>query len=718
MPLITVRQVLTRGDSPDGSTQPQRQIMLSSRSSMSIQRKLVIVGAILVLGPAAAPQAMSRTAQAGDSTLKDRYNAALRFQKAGDLDRAATEYRAFLADAVGQLAAGHAYLDDYAKAAPLFDEALALAPDSASLRLEYARSALLAADYPHAETLARGLLNDFANDPHRLAETHQILGRTLHKMNKDQEARKELETAVALDSNFANGYDLAVVCLDLDDEKCATQLFSEMQASFGDSAALHMDFGRAYGNSDFVPRAVTEFRKAIAENPRFPGAHYALAAALLDTGQGQAIVLEAEAELKKELEVSPRDFLSYAALGKIAANQHQYPEAEKYLKRAALLNPKSPDAFLYLGQMYYDNGRAADAEAALREAIRLTTDPSRNRYQIQKAHYLLGRLLMQQHQEKEAHAEMEIARSFANKGLSKDKSELAGLLSNNSELTEPAGAAASASASASPAAGASDSAGELDLNAFEKRIAPAIADSYNNLGAIAATGSDYPDALRYFERAAEWNPTLDGLDLNLGHAAFMASKFSSAIAPLSRYMSAHPEDSGIRGALAMSQFMTQNYSGCLDTLKGAEAQIASIPQMQYVYAESLVKTGQVTQGEQQLESLAAAHPEIADVHRGLGEALALDDQKQKAAAELRTAANLNGKDAETRYDLGKLELESGDAAAAIPDLQAAAELAPGDPRFHRELASAYKLASRTAEAQKEQQLYEQLETPQGAKSQQ
>lgn len=679
--------------------------------------------AFVLLGPAAVPQANSNVAAGSSSTLKGHYVAALDFQKAGNLDRAAVEYRAFLAGAIGQVAVGYAHVDNYAKAAPLFDQALTLAPDSSALRFEYARSALLAADYPKAESLARALLTDVANDPRESAEAHQILGRALHKMNKDQEARKELETAVALDSNFANGYDLAVVCLDLDDEKCATQLFSEMQSSFGDTPALHMDFGRAYGNSDFAPRAVTEFRKAIAEDPRFPSAHYALAAALLDTGQGEATVREAEAELKKELEVSPRDFLSYAALGKLEANQQQYAQAEKDLKRATALNPKNPDAFLYLGQMYFDTSRAADAQAALREAIRLTTDTSRNRYQIQKAHYLLGRLLMQQHNEKEARAEMAIARSFASAGLSKDKGELAGLLANNSEPADPAGAAAGNAVSPGSVASnsigdTSDSAGEHDLSVFEKRVAPAIADSYNNLGAISATGSDYPDALRYFQLAATWNPALDGLDLNLGRAAFMASKFSDALAPLSRYMSAHPEDSGIRVALAMSEFMTEDYRGCLATLKGAESQIASIPQMQYVYAESLVKTGSTTLGEQQLEALEASHPEIADVHRSLGEVLALEGQRQKAAAELRTAARLNGKDAETRYDLGRLELESGDAAAAIPDLQAAAELAPDDPRYHRELASAYKMASRTTESEQEQQLYERLETPQTEKSQQ
>ena len=106
-------------------------------------------------------------------------------------------------------------------------------------------------------------------------------------MNRDQEARKELETAAALDPNFQNEYDLALVCLDLDDDKCAVQIFDGIEASVGDSPALHMMFGRAYGNSDFTPRAVAEFKKVIEEDPHYPNAHYCVAAALLAAGEDE-----------------------------------------------------------------------------------------------------------------------------------------------------------------------------------------------------------------------------------------------------------------------------------------------------------------------------------------------------------------------------------------------------------------------------------------------
>jgi tetratricopeptide (TPR) repeat protein len=172
-------------------------------------------------------------------------------------------------------------------------------------------------------------LNASADNSEDLAAAHRILGQVLHQMNRLQESRKELEAAVALEPSYASEYDLAVVCLDLDDEQCAVHNFDGVEASSGDRPALHMQFGLAYGNSDFAPRAVTEFKKALAENPRYPGAHYGVAAALLAGGEDEKTLEEAAAELKEELAIFPNDFLSYAALGKIEAGYHKYPESQE-----------------------------------------------------------------------------------------------------------------------------------------------------------------------------------------------------------------------------------------------------------------------------------------------------------------------------------------------------------------------------------------------------
>ena len=397
---------------------------------MSIRFKLRSTFPIFLLVSVAALCGQTRGTGSGDiGQLRQHYVDAQRFQSSGRLDEAAKQYRAFLADALGELAIGYVLVPDYSHAAPLFDEALALEPDSPSLLLDYARTALALGDLDHAKTLATEFIQKYPGDRQKLAQAHQVLGRALLKLNRDQEARKEFEAAVALDPTFPNGYDLAVACLDLDDEKCAVQIFHEMESSFGDTAEIHMAFGRAYGDSDFQPRAITEFRRAIEENPRLPGAHYLLAAVLLATGNDESPLDAAEAELKKELVISPDDSMTYAALGKIAVTRNNYPEAETYLKKAILLGPQSPDAYLYLGQLYFNTNRYAEAETALRQYY-----PSYDRCFSESISGPEGALSSGQNPDEERSSRMRRTRrwishaSWPNKTLAQDKGKLAGLM--------------------------------------------------------------------------------------------------------------------------------------------------------------------------------------------------------------------------------------------------------------------------------------------------
>ena len=484
-----------------------------------------------------------------------------------------------------------------------------------------------------------------------------------------------------MDPTFPNGYNLAVACLDLDDEKCAVQIFSEIQKSFGDTPELHMAIARAYADSDFQPRAVAEFRRAIEENPRLPGAHYLLGAVLLATNDEEG----GEDEFKKELVISPHDSMSYTALGRIASNRHNYSEAETYLKKAISFGPESPDAYLSLGQVYFTTSRPAEAETALRRCIELTTDVSRNRYQVQQAHFILGRILIQKGQQDAGRAEMKIAQDLGNKTLAQDKSKLAGLMetagSEDIQAPPDANAPLSLAVKADPQA-------LRNVESVREQIKLPVADSYNNLGAIAATSNDYSNAVKYFERAAVWNPSLEGLDYNWGRAAFAGGLFADAVMPLSRYVKVNSDDAGARSVLGISYFMTGNYPGCVEVLDPVMGKTDLAPQVEYVYAESLVKTGRTAAGVERLAALEKLHPEIPDVHRSLGEALAQQGEKQRALEQLRTAIQLSPGDAESHHDLGKIELESGDTTAAIPELEQAARLSPNNEKFHQELAHA------------------------------
>lgn len=540
----------------------------------------------VLLLPALRAQRVGSSADTNAGTLRRHYDAAQAFQHDGRLDQAAQQYRLFIADALGELAIDRAHLRQYPQAAPLFDEALALAPHSPALQVEYAQAALFAGDSDRARDLARQILAQYPGNTHALARAHFVLGRLAFRQNQPRNARAQLEAAVALDPTFPNGYSLAVACLELEDRACAVQLFSEMEKSFGDTPALHMDYGRAYGQSDFQPDAVAEFRKVLAEDPRFPGAHYALAAALL-AANGDTDQAEAEAELKKEVQISPDNGPAWAALGHIAALDHRTAEARQDLARAAQLDPSDPDVFLYLGQIDYEAGQKAQAESALRQSIRLTTDPSRNRYQVGKAHYLLGRILYAEGHAREAQAEMQTSQQLAKSALIRDQSRMVDFIDKNlGATTSAADTPQAASPSAAPPV---DPAAVRAADDFAKKIAGPVADSYNNLGAIAATAKDYVTASTWFQRAAEWNSALPGLDENWGRAAFYAGRFGDAIPPLARLVAGRPGDQHLRAALGISQFMTGDYAACIQTLDPMKAQLSAIPAADRVYKAALQK---------------------------------------------------------------------------------------------------------------------------------
>lgn len=642
---------------------------------------MVLIGSL----PPSAQQPQTPATAHDDSVLQRRYDAAQKFQAGNDLDRAAQQYRIFIADALGEFALGRARAGQYDKAANDFDTALILVPDFPAMKIQYARVALDSGNLAHSKLLASGVIQDYPNNPKITADAHAILGRVLLKTNEDTKAKQQFEAAVALDPTFENGYELAVADLDLGDGPGAAKIFSEMLSSFGDTATIHMYFGQAYGRSDFQDDAVAEFKKAIAADDKLPGVHYSLAAAYLSTS-GNSKLPEAEAELRKEIALSPKYAAAYAALGHLLAQQHDPAaqlEAETDLKRATELDPTSPDGFLYLGQFYSDAHKLPEAEAALRKSIALTTDVSRNAYQVQKAHYLLGRLLMQTGQTEEGKQQIAVSQSLLQQNLQRDQNQLSDYLQ-----TKRAAQAASALAPEMPMTvddHSVDPAAAHQVEQLEKQLGPAIADSYNNLGAIAGSQGNYVLALQSFERAAEWNPALPGLDINWGRAAFAAGAFAQAVAPLSHYLQAHPADNDVRAQLGLSQFSIKDYAAARQTLEPLHGTPGEAPRLQFAYAASLIETGDVSTGVAQLLALAKTNPNVGEVHRALGEAYARQ-KSPDAAAELETAIRLDPSDAEAHIALARLQLAQGNKTAAIIQLEAALKLEPGNQSLQKELA--------------------------------
>ena len=541
---------------------------------------------------------------------------------------------------------------DFARATSLFDQAFVLAPDDSSLKLEYAEACQAADELQKAKSLAQQVVDA---DP-KNAAAHLVLGRILSQMDENEAGMQQLEIAVAVQPDFTNGYALASAYLKMKDEDSAAKIFAEMQTSFGDKPDIHLEFGSAYANAGYPEKAIPEFKKAIAENDTLPGAHYALGAAYM-LGLGVPAYADAATEFEKELKISPNDYNSHLELGVIYLSQNKLPEAEKELTRAASLDPQNPDPLISLGQLYDQIGRLPEAEAAYRKAIDLTTDVARNHYQVERAHYLLARVLLQTNRQDEAKKEMEISNQllklsvFAQQGGSATAAE------------KDAASGAPASATKHPETFDPDALKQAE--AIEKQIRPAIADSYNNLGAISAGNNDFAAALEYFHNAAGWNPSLEGLDYNWGRAAFSAHEYAQAIGPLSRYAQKHPQDTGARLTLGLSYFLLANYRDALEEFESAQpAQIDAVPAVAYAYAVSLTKAGNYSDGVERLKSIESANPGVADIHRALGEAYAAHRDCAQAMVELRAALQLNPDNKDAERELNACEAAQTEQSGA------------------------------------------------------
>lgn len=738
----------------------RRGTRVSPGLSRATLTSFVLLSCVLLAIPGYA-QAPAKSAP--PDPLQQHYDAARTFELGGDHDRAAGEYKLFLAGALLRVANAHASAGDLEKANVYLEEALASAPGDSALHLSQATVFARQGNLPQAAAALETVLQ---SDPSNIS-AHYLLGSILYSQKNYTAAKDHLEKVVVAKPSFDVGYRLGLTYIQLHDLARARLLFDEMVTGLGDSPRIHMLFGRAYAEGEYAEEAIAEYRKALSRDPKVSQGHYFVAMAILER-DGEAGFDQAVQEFQAELRNVPDDFRSHYALGFIAFKQHKPEDAVKELKKACDLDSSNPDPLIFLGEAYDAAGQDADAEVAMRKAIDLTKDVSRNMYQVNRAHYVLGRLLVRQG--KRAEGEKELKTSAQMRELIRPEGERTGKLPEAVSLAEksPALPVVPDPPQLSPG-----EAGKIK-DAVEP-LKAAIADAYNNLGVAAAGRNDFLAAADLFRRAQQWNPKLETIDRNLGMAAFYAKRYDEATVPLERHLAGHVDDFRARAALGLSYFSQDNYAKTVDALRPAESDVDADPGLSYAYAVSLVKTGQYEPGIARLKTLeqsadsAELHVMLADTYGEqkfydkaieeyrkaiaidasqsrpffmLGLALVYAGRPSEAAEALRTSLKLDPSStsskyhlgfvltqmhqneeaakllqevirqdpshADAYYQLGKLQLESGDSANAISSLEKSAQLSPDSDYIHYQLALAYRRASRADDAAREMTLYQSL----------
>src|ERR1035438_7831974 len=219
------------------------------------------------------------------------------------------------------------------------------------------------------------------------------------------------------------------------------------------------------------------------------------------------------------------------------------------ITRALSLKPDDSSALLLAAELFSAPARDAQAEPLLRKAISALGTSSPPKYDAIRAHYMLGRLLERTGRREEAGKELVLSEQLrkqlrdASGSTPKDRTAQ-GPQQNQSPEDMPRAVTAAERAQAA---------------AFIHQLSPPIALAFNNMGAIAANQHQCPACVTYFQRAGEWDPKQEGLDRNLGRAAFLCNQYEQAVPPLSRYLEQHSEDVAVRSALGLSLFRLGEY---------------------------------------------------------------------------------------------------------------------------------------------------------------
>src|SRR6185503_14336755 len=194
-----------------------------------------------------------------------------------------------------------------------------------------------------------------------------------------------------------------------------------MIAEFGEHPQIHIAIGRAFREAGRLPEAIEEFKRAIALNSQFPGAHYNLGLAYL-WNEGASAVTSAEEEFKIELAANPNDFFSNYYLGITCIFQRKWEPAIDFLKTASRIQPNNPDPYFQLGQAYQELQKHDLAIEVLKKAINLNPNLPHNNFQVTTAHYRLAQSLLQTGQTKAGRKELQVTSELKARAFEKAQS--------------------------------------------------------------------------------------------------------------------------------------------------------------------------------------------------------------------------------------------------------------------------------------------------------
>jgi tetratricopeptide (TPR) repeat protein len=658
-------------------------------SSLNSLWKRVLCGLLLLTGSFLSA---SRAADNPAKTLQAEFEAAKKSLSAGDFAAAQNHYLDTVVLGLRQLAQLSRSLDETDQATVYLDYALKLKPDDVETQVDEAGTSFRKGDVGKSEALLKSVVASHADN----ARARGLLGRMYIFEGDSENAIRELKAAEDLEDDFETAYFLGMAYLKAKKLDQAAAWFQQQESTMGDSAALHVLFGRAYLLTKFPQQAISEFRKAIRLDPKYPRAHSLLGYAYLEHFQEEGYP-QARAEFEKEIQLYPNNYQALELLGIADVNLRDFPAAESALLRAVRLRPEEEALYLSLGETYAATNRAKQAVEVLQKYVSMEGDARDQLREISRAYYLLGqnlrrlgreeearKALIRSQQIREAKFKYDVKHIFDEKGTTENDGEsrvsdqVADLLAAASP-EEKGGAQTMlqqglpADAAAGHLAAAKETEASKEYREFVGGI---LGSSYNDLGVMRAKESKFGEAAEFFKQAATWKPDLPGLDRNWGFACFRAELYAEAVPPLERRLKAHPDDSFVRQLLGLSFSVLENYPKVVEILHPLLEHPPSDPALLFAWGTALVRTHQSDHAAAIFRQLLEQNANNASVHLLLGQAYAQQADYSNALAELKIALELDPRLPEAHYYAGLVYLYQSEFESAAQEFRAELQLQP------------------------------------------
>jgi len=302
-------------------------------------------------------------------SVRDVYDAAVAYQRAGRIAEAESAYRAIVAafpnhaesqNNLGVISINRGQLDE---AVVRYELALAARPNFPEALSNLATAIRFKGDFDRAIELYRQAVHHSPN----FAEALHNLSVTLAHAGRPAEAIEFAERAVAAQPNFPDAHNTLCIAL--------------------------RQTGRAAD-------AVAHGREAVLQRPNFPDAWNNLGLALGDVGKAN----EAIAAFRKAMELQPIFPEASHNLATAFAGQNDYDQAIRYFKQTLEHLPSSPETLSNLGLALTHFGRADEAIDAYSKSLALRRDPAVASNRL----YMLA-----QHPDQNVHAILDAHREWA-----------------------------------------------------------------------------------------------------------------------------------------------------------------------------------------------------------------------------------------------------------------------------------------------------------------